>query len=61
VGYFEVIMSAERAGFYKTDPRAYLAVAKALGLEPHAILLVAGSAHDVPEPDELALPELLSS
>ncbi len=54
-------MSAERAGFYKTDPRAYLAVAKALGLEPHAILLVAGSAHDVPEPDELALPELLSS
>ncbi len=41
-------MSAERAGAYKTDPRAYLAAATALGLEPEAILFVAGSAHDVP-------------
>jgi 2-haloacid dehalogenase len=47
-GRFEVIMSAERAGAYKTDPRAYLAAAKALGLAPEAILFVAGSAHDVP-------------
>jgi 2-haloacid dehalogenase len=47
-GRFEVIMSAERAGIYKTDPRAYLAAAKALDLEPAAILFVAGSAHDVP-------------
>jgi 2-haloacid dehalogenase len=47
-GRFEVIMSAERAGVYKTDPRAYLAAAKALVLEPDAILFVAGSAHDVP-------------
>ncbi|HZB91156.1 MAG TPA: HAD-IA family hydrolase [Stellaceae bacterium] len=47
-GSFEVIMSAERAGYYKTDPRAYLAGAKALGLAPADILFVAGSAHDVP-------------
>lgn len=45
---FEVIMSAERAGYYKTDPRAYLAGARALGLEPADILFVGGSAHDVP-------------
>lgn len=47
-GIFEVIMSAERAGYYKTDPRAYLAGARALGLEPADILFVGGSAHDVP-------------
>ncbi len=47
-GRFEVIMSAERAGIYKTDPRAYLAVAKALDVEPGDLLFVAGSAHDVP-------------
>ena len=47
-GTFEVIMSAERAGYYKTDPRAYLAAAQALGLKPADILFVGGSAHDVP-------------
>lgn len=47
-GTFEVIMSAERAGYYKTDPHAYLAGARALGLEPADILFVGGSAHDVP-------------
>jgi len=41
-------MSAERAGVYKTDPRAYLAAVTALGLTPEEILFVAGSAHDVP-------------
>jgi 2-haloalkanoic acid dehalogenase type II len=47
-GDFDAIISAERAGYYKTDPRAYLAGAKALGLQPAEILFVAGSAHDVP-------------
>jgi beta-phosphoglucomutase-like phosphatase (HAD superfamily) len=47
-GTFEVIMSAERAGYCKTDPRAYLAGAQALGLKPADILFVGGSAHDVP-------------
>ena len=31
-GHFEVVMSAERAGVYKTDPRAYQAALDALGL-----------------------------
>src|SRR5258708_36091372 len=47
-GRFEVVMSAERAGIYKTDPRAYLAVAKALDVEPGALLFVAGSAPRAP-------------
>jgi 2-haloacid dehalogenase len=47
-GRFELIMSAERAGAYKTDPRAYRAALDALGLEPGQVLFVAGSAHDVP-------------
>lgn len=47
-GTFEVIMSAERAGYYKTDPRAYRAAAQALGLAPADMLFVGGSAHDVP-------------
>ena len=47
-GTFEVVMSAERAGAYKTDPRAYRAGLAALGLPPERVLFVAGSAHDVP-------------
>lgn len=55
-GDFEVIMSAERAGIYKTDPRAYLAAAKALDLDPQTILFVAGSAHDVPGAGQVGMP-----
>ncbi|HTZ81433.1 MAG TPA: HAD-IA family hydrolase [Stellaceae bacterium] len=55
-GAFEVIMSAERAGIYKIDPRAYLAAARALGLEPQRILFVAGSAHDVPGAGQVGMP-----
>ncbi len=55
-GDFEVIMSAERAGIYKTDPRAYLAAAKALDLDPRTILFVAGSAHDVPGAGQVGMP-----
>lgn len=46
-GRFEVVLSAERAGVYKTDPRAYRAVLAALGLPAERVLFVAGSAHDV--------------
>ena len=46
-GRFEVVLSAERAGAYKTDLRAYRAVADALKLPAGQILFVAGSAHDV--------------
>lgn len=47
-GSFEVVISAERAGAYKTDPRAYRAALAALALPPRQVLFVAGSAHDVP-------------
>jgi 2-haloalkanoic acid dehalogenase type II len=47
-GRFEVVMSAERAGAYKIDPRAYRAALDALRLLPDRVLFVAGSAHDVP-------------
>ena len=55
-GDFEVVISAERAGVYKTDPRAYEAVLTALGLAPERVLFVAGSAHDVPGAAALGLP-----
>ena len=46
---FDAIVSAERAGVYKTDPRAYRAGLTALGdFAPAEVLFVAGSAHDVP-------------
>ena len=55
-GAFEVVMSAERAGAYKTDPRAYRAGLGALGLSPERVLFVAGSAHDVPGAAAVGMP-----
>jgi len=55
-GTFEVIMSAERAGAYKIDPRAYQAALDALGLPAKRVLFVAGSAHDVPGAGALGMP-----
>ncbi len=46
-GAFELVMTAERAGAYKPDPRPYRAAVDALGLDAHRVLFVAGSAHDV--------------
>lgn len=46
-GEFEVVMTAERAGAYKPDPRPYRAALDALGLDGTRVLFVAGSAHDV--------------
>jgi 2-haloacid dehalogenase len=55
-GRFEVVMSAERAGVYKTDPRAYRAALAALDLPPERVLFVAGSAHDVPGAGAVGMP-----
>src|SRR3954447_4224733 len=55
-GRFEVVMSAERAGAYKIDPRAYRAALEALGLPPAEVLFVAGSAHDVPGAAAVGMP-----
>ncbi len=46
-GAFELVMTAERAGAYKPDPRPYRAVLDALTLDAGRVLFVAGSAHDV--------------
>lgn len=55
-GRFELVMSAERAGAYKIDPRPYRAALDALGLTPERVLFVAGSAHDVPGAGAVGLP-----
>jgi 2-haloalkanoic acid dehalogenase type II len=43
---FAVVVSAERAGAYKPDPRPYQLALAELGLPPARVLFVAGSAHD---------------
>lgn len=55
-GVFGLVMSAERAGVYKTDPRAYQAALDSLGLPAERVLFVAGSAHDVPGAGALGMP-----
>ena len=55
-GRFELVMSAERAGAYKTDPRAYRAGLDGLRLPPDRVLFVAGSAHDVPGASRVGMP-----
>jgi len=47
VGRFDLVMTAERAGAYKPDPRPYRAAIDALNLQRKRVLFVAGSAHDV--------------
>lgn len=54
---FDAVVSAERAGFYKTDPRAYRAGLAALSCtDPGEVLFVAGSAHDVPGAGAVGMP-----
>jgi 2-haloalkanoic acid dehalogenase type II len=44
---FDAIVTAERAGFYKPDPRPYRLALDALGVAPQRCLFVAGSAYDL--------------
>jgi 2-haloacid dehalogenase len=54
---FDQIVSAERAGIYKTRPEAYRAGLAALGNpKPSDVLFVAGSAHDVPGAAAVGMP-----
>lgn len=55
-GNFEIIMSAEQAGYYKTAPQAYQAGLAALGLPAKRVLFVAGSPHDVPGAGAVGMP-----
>ena len=44
---FSVMVSAERAGAYKPDPRPYRLALSELNLEPERVLYVAGSPYDI--------------
>jgi len=44
---FDVIVTSERAGFYKPDPAPYRLALSELGLEPGQVLFVAGSGFDL--------------
>ena len=44
---FDVMVTSERAGFYKPDPRPYRLALAELGLAPSRVLFVAGSAFDL--------------
>ncbi len=44
---FEVVVTAERAGYYKPDPRPYQLALQELGLGAERVLFVAGSAFDL--------------
>jgi 2-haloacid dehalogenase len=45
---FDVVVTSERAGFYKPDPAPYKLAIRELGIEPQKILYVSGSAFDIP-------------
>ncbi len=44
---FDVLVTAERAGFYKPDPHGYRLALDELGTSPERTLFVAGSAYDL--------------
>jgi 2-haloacid dehalogenase len=44
---FDVVVTAERAGFYKPHPRPYQLALDELGVPPREALFVAGSAYDL--------------
>ncbi len=45
---FDVVVTAERAGFYKPNPAPYTLAIQELGIEPKRVLYVSGSAYDIP-------------
>jgi 2-haloacid dehalogenase len=44
---FDVVVTAERAGFYKPDPHSYRLALRELDLAPNRCLFVAGSGYDL--------------
>jgi 2-haloalkanoic acid dehalogenase type II len=44
---FDIVVTSERAGFYKPDPRPYRMALDELGVDPSRALFVAGSAYDL--------------
>jgi 2-haloacid dehalogenase len=53
---FDVVVTAERAGFYKPDPRPYQMALVELGVAPGHCLFVAGSVHDLFGTSKAGLP-----
>ena len=53
---FSVIVTAERAGCYKPDPRPYRLALEELGVKPERCLFVAGSAYDLLGTARVGLP-----
>jgi 2-haloalkanoic acid dehalogenase type II len=53
---FDVVVTAERAGSYKPDPRPYEMALDELGLAPSRCLFVAGSAYDLFGTSKVGLP-----
>lgn len=45
--HFDVVVTAERAGFYKPDPRPYQLALTELGLGAQQVLFVSGSGYDL--------------
>lgn len=55
---FAVVVSAERAGAYKPDPRPYQLALDDLGIPAGRVLFVAGSSHDVGGALRIGMPVL---
>lgn len=55
---FEVVVTSERAGFYKPDPAPYRLALAELGLPPERVLFVAGSGFDLIGTAAVGLPTL---
>jgi len=53
---FDIVVTAERAGFYKPDPRPYQMALDELGVAPGRCLFVAGSAYDLFGTGKVGLP-----
>ena len=53
---FAVVVTAERAGFYKPNPRTYRLALAELGTPPQRCLFVAGSAYDLVGTSSVGLP-----
>ena len=53
---FDVVVTAERAGFYKPDARPYEMALDELGVAPSRCLFVAGSAYDLFGASKVGLP-----
>jgi len=55
---FEVIVTSERAGFYKPDPAPYKLALRELGLEANEVFFVAGSGFDLIGTAAVGMPTL---